>query len=419
MTMKKEMQDASYPSNRRGIHHMKHNTAGMILGMVMAAGMVHGMELPDPLVTGKGDAVTTTTRWRDERRPEILELFRKHVYGRNPVGKPDNLRFETTKTDPNAMDGMATLKRIDIHYAGPGGEGKMELIVFIPNKAARPVPGFLFICNRGLEHMDPARANKSPFWPAERIVERGYVAAVFHNSEVAPDQPKMFHLGVHGIFEEKQSGRAPDAWGTIAAWAWGASRAMDYFETDRDIDAKRIAVVGHSRGGKAALWCGAQDERFALVVSNSSGCTGAALARRKIGERIADINKRFPHWLCANYKKFNGKEDDLPVDQHQLIALMAPRPVYVSSASQDAWADPMGEFLSCVHAGPVYQLHGLKGVGTDDFPKAGQPLHAGHIGYHLRDGKHDLTEYDWDRFMDFAHHHFGVRKADAPNESGK
>jgi hypothetical protein len=397
---------------------MKLNRVGMVLGMVMTAVMVHGMELPDPLVTSKGDAVTTTARWRDERRPEILELFRKHVYGRNPVGRPENLRFETTETDKNAMDGMATLKRIDIHYAGPGGKGKMELIVFIPNKVARPVPGFLFICNRGREHMDPTREKKSAFWPAERIVGRGYMAAVFHNSDLAPDQPNMFHLGVHGIFEEKKPERAPDAWGAIAAWAWGASRAMDYFETDKEIDAKRIAVVGHSRGGKTALWCGAQDERFALVVSNNSGCTGAALSRRLVGERISDINNQ-SHWLCANYKKFNGKENDLPVDQHELIALMAPRPVYVASATLDGWADPLGEFLSCVHAGPVYQLYGLKGLEMDDFPKAGEQLHAGHIGYHLREGNHDLTEYDWDRFMDFADRHFGVRKAGGPGESGK
>jgi len=389
---------------------MKHNTAIIILGIAMSAVITQGMELPDPLVTLKGDAVTTTTHWEDERRPEILEMFRKHVYGRNPVERPENLRFETTETDKNAMDGMATLKRIAIHYAGPGGKGKMELIVFIPNKAARPVPGFLFICNRGREHMDPTREKKSPFWPAERIVERGYMAAVFHNSDLAPDQPNMFHLGVHGIFEEKKSERPPDAWGAVGAWAWGASRAMDYMETDDEIDAMRIAVVGHSRGGKAALWCGAQDERFAMVFGNNSGCTGAALARRKVGESIESINHQFPHWFCANYKKFNGKEHELPVDQHQLLSLMAPRPVYVASATEDGWADPQGEFLSCVHAGQAYQLYGLMGLETDDFPKAGRPLQTGHIGYHLREGQHDLKEYDWDRFMNFADRHFGQHK---------
>lgn len=381
------------------------NMAGAMLCVAMTAGMASGMTLPDPLVTGAGDAVTTAARWREERRPEILELFRTHVYGRAPVGRPESLRFETRETDQTAMEGRATRKRIDIRYSGPGGEGRIELVVFIPNEAVKPVPGFLLICNRDRRNIDPTRTERSPFWPAERIVARGYVAAAFHNADVAPDQPDMFHQGAHGIFEAKDSARAPDAWGTIAAWAWGASRAMDYLATDPDIDPRRIGVVGHSRGGKTALWCGAQDERFALVVSNNSGCTGAALARRKIGERVADINNQ-SHWFCANYKKFNGTEDDLPVDQHQLIALMAPRLVYVASASQDAWADPEGEFLSCVHAGPVYALFGLQGVGADRFPRAGQPLHTGHIGYHLREGRHDLTEYDWDRFMDFADRHW-------------
>jgi dienelactone hydrolase len=371
---------------------------------MLAGGAAHGadLSLPDPLKTSAGQKVTTPEQWTKTRRPEILELFRTHVYGLTPIGRPDTLRFETKETNRKAMGGKATLKRIDIHFSGPGGKGVIHLALFIPVKVPKPVPGFVLICNRGRDNIDPTRKKKSPFWPAERIVERGYMAASFHNSDLDPDKHDGFKDGVHGIFDAKGKARAGDAWGTIAAWAWGASRVMDYFETDKDIDGKRIGVVGHSRGGKTSLWCGAEDERFALTISNDSGCTGAALARNKKGERVAVINKNFPHWFNTNYKKFNNKEDKLPIDQHQLIALMAPRLVYVASASQDGWADPEGEFLSCVNAGPVYELFGLKGVGATKMPKPQKPLHTGHIGHHIREGKHNLTEYDWDRYMDFA-----------------
>ncbi len=385
----------------------------MLLSMTLSAS--NDFSLPDPLTTEAGNKVKTSGEWQKKLRPEILELFRENVYGRTPIGRPDTLRFEMKKTDNDAMDGMATLKRVDVHFAGPGGEGKIKLALFTPNEVPKPVAGFILICNRGRENIDPSRENRSPFWPAERIVERGYMAAAFHNSDVAPDRPDSFSEGVHGIFETTDDDRAPNAWGAIAAWAWGASRVMDYFEVDQDINENRIGVVGHSRGGKAALWCGAEDERFAMVVSNNSGCTGAALSRRREGETIAQINNRFPHWFCENYTKFNENEEALPVDQHQLIALMAPRLTYVASASEDAWADPKGEFLSCVHAGPVYELFGLQGVGMDEFPQPNQPLHTGHIGYHLRPGGHNLTEYDWDRFMDFADRHW---KHDQKTPSG-
>lgn len=378
----------------------------VIVFAAMTANAADDLSLPDPLTTSAGNKVTTPAEWQKTRRPELLELFRTHVYGRAPIGRPDTLRFDVKETNKDAMGGKAILKRIDIHFSGPGGKGIISLALFIPNRAPKPVPGFVLICNRGRNNIDPTRKNKSPFWPAERIVQRGYVAASFHNSDLDPDKYDGFKDGVHGMFDPKDSKRPPDAWGTIAAWAWGASRVMDYFESDNDIDEEHIGVVGHSRGGKTSLWCGAEDERFALVISNDSGCTGAALARRKKGETVAKINNRFPHWFCTNYNKFNGNEDDLPVDQHQLIALMAPRLVYVASASEDLWADPEGEFLSCVHAGPAYELFGLQGVGTNEFPKPEKPLHTGHIGYHIRTGKHNLTEYDWDRFMDFADKHW-------------
>jgi hypothetical protein len=362
------------------------------------------VKLPDPLLTQGGQKVESASVWKTTRRPEILELFRENVYGRAPLGRPEKMSFKVMESDPNAMNGKATRKLVDISFAGPGGEETIHLVLFIPNTPVKPAPCLLLICNRDPANIDPTRKVKSPFWPAEQIVARGYAAAAFHNADVAPDKYDQFTTGVFKIFDPPQGCRA-DSWGTITAWAWGASRVMDYLETDRDIDAGKVAVVGHSRGGKTALWAGAQDERFAMVVSNDSGSTGAALARNKRGEHIRDINRAFPHWFCANYKRFNDREAALPVDQHELAALIAPRLLYIASASEDKGSDPKNEFLSAVHAGPVYKLFGLEGLGTAGMPKAESPLQSGFIAYHLRTGKHDLTEYDWQRFMDFADKH--------------
>jgi hypothetical protein len=275
-------------------------------------------------------------------------------------------------------------------------------------RSPRPCPAFLLICNRERACIDADRAVRSPFWPAEALIARGCAAAAFQIDDVDPDRADGFAEGIRAAFGSDTSDTSGDSWGAIAAWAWGASRAMDWLQTVPDIDASRVGVVGHSRGGKAALWCGAQDERFALTISNNSGCTGAALARGKTGERIAAINKSFPYWFCDNYKRFGDHEDDLPVDQHELLALIAPRLLYVASATNDAWADPRGEFRSCLAAEPVYRLFGRRGVvGGDRPPPPETPLPDGAIGYHLRTGDHDLTPYDWERFMDFAERHWG------------
>jgi len=362
--------------------------------------------LPDPLVAESGQPVRTAKEWEEQRRPEILELFRTHVYGRAPIGRPEDLSFKVIEVDKTAMDGTATLKRIEISFSGPGGSGKIEPVIFIPNNRTSPAPGFLLILHRNKENLDPTRKRRAPIWPAEEIIARGYAAIGYHTPEVDPDKNDGFKDGVHGIFDPWPDGQRPgDAWGTVAAWAWGASRVMDYLEIDKDIDATRIGVLGHSRGGKAALWCGAEDERFALVISNDSGCTGAALARNKKGETVARINDTFPHWFCQNYKKYNDKEDDLPIDQHQLIALMAPRLVYVASASQDNWADPEGEFLSSRHASLVWNLWECPGLTVSEQPPINTPAQDGCIGYHLREGKHDLGLSDWNWYMDFADKH--------------
>lgn len=363
-------------------------------------------ELPDPLIAHDGTVVADAAMWRSTRRGELLDLFRTHVYGCAPVGRPENLTFAVTNTVRDAMDGAATLRQVRITYAGPGGAGGLNLTLFVPNAATGRVPCFLLICNRGVTNIDPTRRDKSPFWPAEQIVARGYAAAAFWNDDVAPDRNNAFTNGVHALFDPP-TGRRDDSWGTLAAWAWGASRALDYLETDPGVDAKRVALVGHSRGGKTAMWAAAEDERFAMSVSNDSGSSGAGLARIRgpKAETIKDIVERFPYWFCTNYRQYAGHEDKLPVDQHELAALIAPRLLYIASASEDAWADPEREFLCGKEASPVYALFGLPGLVGEKLPAPESPLHEGRIGYHLRTGKHNLTEYDWKCFMDFADRH--------------
>lgn len=353
-------------------------------------------QIPELLITSNGKEVTSVRMWEKVRRPEILELFRQHVYGRMPVGKPQNLSFQNIEQTDTFFNHTASRKIIKISYSGVGGNGSFQLTLFIPKNATKPVPGFLFICHRNCSDL----VKNKQFWPVSEIIKNGFMTAMISTTELDPDTDDGFKNGVHGIFDIQP--RTPDAWGTIAAWAWGASRAMDYFETDKAIDAKHIAVIGHSRGAKAALWAGAEDERFALVISNNSGCTGAAIARLKKGEKIVDINTSFPHWFCGNYKKYNNNEEKLPVDQHELIALIAPRLVYVASASADNWADPTAEFASCIYAEPAFELYGLKGLSGKPMPTPGQFIHDGNIAYHLREGKHNLTEFDWNLYMQFA-----------------
>jgi hypothetical protein len=239
----------------------------------------------------------------------------------------------------------------------------------------------------------------------EKILAHGYGLAHIYYDDIEPDFEGGAQYGVRPVF----FAQGPDAGAAIAAWTWGLSRALDYLETDKQIDAKHVAVFGHSRLGKTALWAGAEDTRFAMVISNCSGEGGAALSRREFGEQPRHLNKSFPYWFDANYKKYSDHESDLPFDQHELIALIAPRPVYVATAEEDLWADPKGQFLAEVAAGPVYELLGKKGLGTDQWPAVHQPI-MHDIGYHHRAGKHDVTAYDWDQYLAFADLHFGRKK---------
>ncbi|TLU98959.1 glucuronyl esterase domain-containing protein [Dyadobacter luticola] len=355
--------------------------------------------LPDVLKTSSGKKVKSVKTWEKERRPEILKMFENNIYGQMPMAY-DSVRRSITTEEGAAMGGKAKLKQVTIEVFKNRKSVKIDVVLFTPTKATGPVPVFLLINNRPNDNTDPTRQKKSEFWPAEMVIDSGFAIAAFHVNDLAPDNKDTYMNGVLQLYPEQL--KADNGMKAIGAWAWGASRVMDYFEKDADIDAKKVIVVGHSRGGKASLWAAAEDQRFAACVTNCSGNSGAALARRQFGERISRINTTFPHWFNNNYKKFNDKENSLPVDQHMLIALIAPRPVYATNASKDLWADPKGTYLSLKNAESVYNLYKIKSQLPATPPAINVPLPNPPLGYHIREGEHNMTEFDWREFLVFA-----------------
>jgi hypothetical protein len=378
--------------------------------------------LPDPLVFNNGTKVQNNKEW-DKRRAEIIKLFENEVYGINPVWKGDIISTELS-SNLNALNDVAISKEIKLTLKNGSKELSMVMLLYLP-RSSKPVPVFLgynfggnhsvtdekdiFITSSWMRNdsatgvtnnraSEAGRGKAASRWPVREIISRGYGLATIYYGDVDPDFDDGFKNGVHGLYDQQ---RDSSSWGTIAAWAWGLSRAMDYIETDSSIDSKRVIVIGHSRLGKTALWAGATDQRFAMVISNNSGCGGAALSKRAFGETVGSINSAFPHWFCKNFNKYNQKEALLPVDQHELFSLIAPRPLYVASAKEDLWADPKGEFLSCVGASPVYVLLGEKGFPASEMPPVNSPV-VGTIGYHIRTGGHNITLYDWQQYLDFA-----------------
>lgn len=387
--------------------------------------------LPDPLIFESGRAVTNKTSWA-WRREELLNRFGNHVYGRTPKGLP-RPKAEVLSLDRHALGGIATRKLVRIPLTKKDGGPVIDLLEYLPNDAHGPVPLFIgynfdgnytvtadsavpmphsWVPNRpkwGIQDHRPAetaRGGDASAWPIETLLRRGYGFVTVYYGDVEPDFDGGWREGLRGAVAKGGTNHlfAPDEWGAIGAWAWGLSRAMDYLQTDPGVARNRVALIGHSRLGKTTLWAGAQDDRFALIIANESGEGGAALARRWFGETVWRINTSFPHWFCGRFKDYNTNVAALPVDQHELIALCAPRPVYVGSAEQDRWADPRGEFLGLKGAEPVYALYGLRGTGVTEMPAVNTPV-GETLGYHIRPGPHALTAADWDFYLNFADRH--------------
>lgn len=379
--------------------------------------------LPDVLMCEDGEVVTTKEVWEQKRRPEVLDMFTTYMFGKAPVLK-DKLPYKVERVSAKALGGRATRKEVTVQLTDDPQGPAIRLQLYLPNRVKGRVPVFLglsflpnyTICNdeevelpeaKEGDKRKPVRGAMSMSWQLDKILEQGYGLATFCYNDVDPDFDDDFKNGVHPYYyKENQHFPAPDEWGSIAAWAWGASRVMDYLETDARVDAAKVAVIGHSRLGKAAVWAGASDTRFALVISGNSGCCGVAISRRVYGETVEAMNVRFPHWFCGNYKQFNDRERYMPFDQHELVALIAPRPIYIASAEDDNWSDQKGEFLGGKGAEPVYALYGLPGIGTDEMPPVDTPYMQGAIAYHNRKGPHAILPYDWEQFLLFADRYF-------------
>ena len=377
----------------------------------LAANAALAVEMAEPKdvppLFAEGEA-RTVEEWRDVRRPAVKKLLESEVYGRRPVERPPHLAFSAIEPDAVMMDGAAVRKRVRVEYGGAFGTNSFTFTAFIPRQE-KPAPSFVFICNRPPDEViDPTRRVKSGFWPAEEIVARGYAAIAFAFDEVTPDREHGNTLGVFAAFEDVTAKYRPyDRWGALSAWGWAASRILDWIETEPSLDAKHVAVIGHSRGGKTALVAGVCDTRFAMACSNDSGCSGAKLNHIDLpkSEHLRQIVRTFPYWFCANYIRHVNAEKEWNVDQHAFVALMAPRLVCIGSASEDAWAGQEGEYWTGRLASPAWELYGKKGLVSDGFPPPEHPLQEGCVSYHLRSGKHNLTPYDWNCYMDFADRH--------------
>ena len=381
---------------------------------------VPAYRLPDPLVMADGRPVTSPAMWTKQRRPELLSLFEHTIYGVAPPA-PRRQRFVVTDEDAHALGGRAIRRQVTILLDGSERGPQMSVLIYLPAAAKGPVPMFVGLNFHGNQavNADPgiaitpnwvvpaegirkgsatlhSRGIDASEWPIEAILAAGYGVATYFPGDLYPDGDNKVAESVHPFFRTSPSD--PSHWGAVATWAWGLSRVRDYLATDRAVDGKRVILIGHSRYGKAALWAGARDPRFAMVIANQSGEGGASLYRRRFGETIRVMNN---YWFAPRFKTYADREAELPVDAHELVALIAPRPVYIASASEDWWSDPRGEFLAAKGAEPVYRLLGAGSLGTDAMPPPDRPV-GDRIAYHVRTGPHSITAADWAMYLRFA-----------------
>lgn len=404
---------------------LRHVVAGIPVNYDQAK--VGTYTLPDPLVLDDGQPVRDAKTWYKVRRPEIVKLFEEDQYGRDP-GRPKDMSFDVFDQGTPVFGGKAVRKQVTIYFSANRSGPKMDLLIYVPSAARKPVPLLLNISfNANSNTVDDPGLKAGEVWdaklhrrvpairgagfsvplPVGKLLDAGFGVATFYYGDIDPDDPQGFPYGVRALYAKPgQTERAPDAWGSIGAWAWGMSRAMDFLETDKDVDPKRVAITGVSRLGKTVMWAGAHDTRFAMVIASCSGEGGAALSRRNYGETIAHLTAptRFPFQFARNYAKYAQHVDRLPVDANMLVALIAPRPLLLQTGDRDFWSDPKGEFLAEVAAGPVYRLLGKDGLDTDTWPPAGTTiLHD--LGYSMHDGGHGMVPADWNVVLDFMKMH--------------
>jgi dienelactone hydrolase len=384
-------------------------------------------ELPDPLVMLDGTKVATKEDWFNKRRPELKALFEHYMYGKLPA--PMKISAKTRYEDPKAFNGKATLREIDIGLGEPVC-ATIHLLLVVPNQRKGPVPVFVglnFSGNHALvtdknvllptmwmypnkvgvkdnKATEEGRGTALDVWSFEAALDRGYAVATFYGGDLDPDRADK-REGIRPYWA-KQGASAADDTAAIMTWAWGIHRVVDYLDAQPEIDAKRVIAVGHSRMGKATLLAAAFDDRIAMAIPLQAGCGGAAPSRGKIGESVKRINDHFPHWFCANFKKFNDDPSRLPFDQNCLAAICAPRPVLFSNATEDTWANPEGQFEVLQAADPVYRFLGAGGLDAKKMPEVGK-LADSKLGYFIRPGKHSMTSVDWNAFLDFADKQLG------------